>query len=258
MLGCLLPLSGLLFAFMAPGVGISILLPMLKLTGRSLNEQEVQLAATVFVYGFGILCVVEARRLFFGSKSPAPEGFEEFEGSFEEDWADRLLEAGGAILDAASPEEQKANQGCNQGCLTAFLFAGVCAALVPAADPENFGEFVLLLLLALGGLILWGRFFRSVHRVQALEQMLSFNFLEGSVAWVERRKGQRALTNEPLAAPRLVLKSESPGVKLLLADSQGRQFSLASVLKSQGPALSRFASGLAERSRLPLEDLRED
>lgn len=258
MLGCLLPFSGLLFAFMAPGVGISILLPLLKLTGGSLHEQEVQLAATVYVYGFGALCAFEARRLFFGSKTPAPEGFEEFEGSFEEDWAGRLLEAGGALLDAASPEEQKANQGCNQGCLTAFLFAGICSAIVPAANPENFGEFVLLLLLALVGLILWGRFFRSVHRVQALEQWLVFDFLERSVTWVERRRGKRALANEPLAAPRLVLKNDSFGTRLLLCDGPGREFALTSASKPKDVALSRFASGLSERSGVPLEDLRQD
>lgn len=258
MLGCLLPFSGLLFAFLAPGVGISILLPLLKLTGRSLSEQEVQLAATLFAYGFGALCVVEARRLFFGSKSPAPEGFEEFEGAFEEDWNDRLLEAGGALVDAASPEEQKANQGCNQGCLTAFLFAGVCSVFVPAANPDHLGEFVFLLLLALVGLVLWGRFFQKIHRVQALEQWLLFDFLEGSATWIERRKGKPALSTEPLPAPRFLLKSGSPGVRLLLADSQGREFPLAAVLKQQESALSRFASGLSERSRLPLEDLRED
>lgn len=140
----------------------------------------------------------------------------------------------------------------------AFLFALLSGGVVLRVQPQNLTEFIVLVLVALVGLLLWSRFFRSLHRLQGLDQWLQMDFQAATIAWVERRRGKPALQNEPITCHKLVLKNTCAGISLLLIHSQNREITLTSARKSSAPSMLKFAQVLAERTRLPLEDLRED
>jgi hypothetical protein len=257
--GCFVALSMFLFSFLVPAVGITVFLPLLSIAGLDRNAQELDLATQLYLYGFlGISCF-ESARLAWARKQPAPTGYQELSGGFDKEWSSRLDEAAGLLLDAVSAEEAQANQGCNHGCGLSMVFAGISLAVCVNARPGDPGLVALMLAIALVGLLLWANFFRRLHHMQSLDHWLKFDFAAGNVEWLQRRRGKPPLHNESLATPKLVVKNGSLNTSvMMLVHSQGQEIMLTSVIRDQAQELVQFASRLAERTRLPFEDLRED